>query len=78
MTKNIKLIKVDEEDSGKRLDKFVASYSKKLSFIAIQKLLRIGKIKINNKKAIGSYKIAIGDESMFLSIIHPRYVKNNI
>ena len=54
MTKNIKLIKVDEEDSGKRLDKLVASYSKKLSFIAIQKLLRIGKIKINNKKALRS------------------------
>ena len=71
MTKNIKLIKVDEEDSGKRLDKLVASYSKKLSFIAIQKLLRIGKIKINNKKAIGSYKIAIGDEvSIPLDIIN--------
>ena len=71
MTKNIKLIKVDEEDSGKRLDKLVASHSKKLSFIAIQKLLRTGKIKINNKKAIGSYKIAIGDEvSIPLDIIN--------
>ena len=71
MTKNIKLIKVDEEDSGKRLDKLVASYSKKLSFIAIQKLLRIGKIKINNKKALGSYKIKIGDEvSIPLDIIN--------
>ena len=50
MAINIKLIEVTEDDSGKRLDKFIASNSKKLSFIAIQKLLRTGKIRINKKR----------------------------
>ncbi|MBH88372.1 MAG: hypothetical protein CMJ12_04335 [Pelagibacterales bacterium] len=62
MAENIKLIEVNKEESGKRLDKFIASNSKKLSFIAIQKLLRTGKIRINKKRALGSYKIEIGDE----------------
>ena len=49
MAENIKLIEVNKEESGKRLDKFIASNSKKLSFIAIQKLLRTGRIRINKK-----------------------------
>lgn len=71
MAKNIKLIEVNEEDAGKRLDKFIASNSKKLSFVAIQKLLRTGKIRINKKKILGSYKIEIGDEvSIPLNLIN--------
>ncbi len=77
MAKNIKFIEVDEENSGKRLDKFIASNSIKLSFIAIQKLLRTGKIRINNKKALGSRKIEIGDKiSIPIDIINsekPRF-----
>ena len=49
MRKNVKPLLVDSEDSGQRLDKFVAIHSEKLSFIAIQKLLRTGKIRINEK-----------------------------
>ena len=62
MKRNIKSILVNEEDSGQRLDKFIATNSEKLSFIAIQKLLRTGKIRINNKKSIGSRRIEVGDE----------------
>jgi len=36
MIKNIKLIKVTSDNSGQRLDKFIAYNSDKLSFIAIQ------------------------------------------
>ena len=62
MKRNIKSILVNEEDSGQRLDKFIAINSEKLSFIAIQKLLRTGKIRINKKKSIGSLRIEVGDE----------------
>ena len=62
MKRNIKSILVNEEDSGQRLDKFIATNSEKLSFIAIQKLLRTGKIRINKKKSIGSLRIEVGDE----------------
>ena len=62
MKRNIKSILVNEEDSGQRLDKFIATNSEKLSFIAIQKLLRTGKIRINKKKSIGSRRIEVGDE----------------
>ena len=62
MKRNVKSILVNEEDSGQRLDKFIATNSEKLSFIAIQKLLRTGKIRINNKKSIGSRRIEVGDE----------------
>ena len=62
MIKNIKLIKVTSDNSGQRLDKFIAYNSDKLSFIAIQKLLRTGRIRINTKKSLGSERIKIGDE----------------
>ena len=62
MRKNVKPLLVDSEDSGQRLDKFVAIHSEKLSFIAIQKLLRTGKIRINEKKSVGSHRIEVGDE----------------
>ena len=62
MKRNVKSILVNEEDSGQRLDKFIATNSEKLSFIAIQKLLRTGKIRINKKKSIGSLRIEVGDE----------------
>tara|TARA_B110000008_G_scaffold246972_1_gene258170 strand:- start:185 stop:1159 length:975 start_codon:yes stop_codon:yes gene_type:complete len=62
MKRNVKSILVNEEDSGQRLDKFIATNSEKLSFIAIQKLLRTGKIRINKKKSIGSRRIEVGDE----------------
>ena len=62
MKRSVKSILVNEEDSGQRLDKFIATNSEKLSFIAIQKLLRTGKIRINKKKSIGSRRIEVGDE----------------
>ena len=62
MSRHIKPILVTSEDSGQRLDKFIASNSEKLSFIAIQKLLRTGKIRINEKKSLGSNRIKVGDK----------------
>jgi 23S rRNA pseudouridine955/2504/2580 synthase len=56
-----KLYTVTNDESGQRLDKFIASHSKELSFVAVQKLLRTGKIRINGNKSIGSKRIEVGD-----------------
>ena len=57
MSNNNDPIKVSIEDTGQRLDKFVASRTENLSFVAIQKLLRTGQIRIDGKRALGKERI---------------------
>lgn len=61
-------IKVTIEETGQRLDKFVASRTENLSFVAIQKLLRTGQIRINGKRAVGKKRIETGNSIRIPSI----------
>ncbi len=56
-----KLIAIDEELAGKRLDKFL-NQEFDISFGAIQKIIRQKQIKVNNQKIAASHKLAIGDQ----------------
>ncbi len=58
--------KVERKDQGKRIDKFLASESDELSRSFIQKLIKEGKITVNENKVDKSYKIAKND---FLKIV---------
>jgi len=59
MSINNEPIEVTSEESGQRLDKFISSHTENLSFVAIQKLLRTGQIRINGKRAIGKKKLKL-------------------
>jgi 23S rRNA pseudouridine955/2504/2580 synthase len=61
-------IKVSIEETGQRLDKFVASRTENLSFVAIQKLLRTGQIRLNGKRAVGKKRIETGNSIRIPSI----------
>jgi 23S rRNA pseudouridine955/2504/2580 synthase len=61
-------IKVTIEETGQRLDKFIASRTENLSFVAIQKLLRTGQIRINGKRAVGKKRIETGNSIRIPSI----------
>ena len=41
---------IDEENQGNRLDRFLIQKFRTLSYINIQKLIRIGLFKVNKKK----------------------------
>ena len=68
MSNNNDPIKVSIEDTGQRLDKFVASRTENLSFVAIQKLLRTGQIRIDGKRAVGKKRIETGNSIRIPSI----------
>mgnify|MGYP001269801371 FL=1 len=68
MSNNNDPIKVSIEETGQRLDKFVASRTENLSFVAIQKLLRTGQIRINGKRAVGKKRIETGNSIRIPSI----------
>ena len=71
-------IKVSIEETGQRLDKFVASRTENLSFVAIQKLLRTGQIRLNGKRAVGKKRIETGNSvripSIFRNIKKSKYL----
>ena len=60
-------IKINETQSGQRLDKYISKYYKELSFVKIQKMIRSKDIKVNGKKAENDYRLMPGDEiSVFI------------
>ncbi|MEL7569219.1 MAG: RluA family pseudouridine synthase [Eubacteriaceae bacterium] len=60
-------IKISENQSGQRLDKYISKYYKELPFIKIQKMIRSKDIKVNGKKADNDYRLTAGDEiSVFI------------
>lgn len=64
----MKQIVVSEKEAGQRLDKFLAKYLSKAPKSFIYKMLRKKNIKLNDKKAEGSEKLAVSDEiKLFLS-----------
>ncbi|MCS7233921.1 MAG: RluA family pseudouridine synthase [Synergistetes bacterium] len=56
------IIKVNLEEAGKRLDKFLAEKLLEFSRSFIKDLIEEGKVKVNEKKSEPSYKIKAGDE----------------
>lgn len=67
-------IKINETQSGQRLDKYISKYYKELPFIKIQKMIREKDIKVNGKKADNDYRLTAGDE---ISVFIYREVQEN-
>ena len=53
---------ISGEGVGDRIDRHIARLFPQLSFMSISKLLRVGDIRINQKKVSGSYRLQEGDE----------------
>ena len=56
-----KLLLIDEELAGKRLDKFL-NHEFDISFGAIQKIIRQKQVKVNNQKVDAAHKLLAGDQ----------------
>ncbi len=56
------VIKIDNSSIGLRIDKWIKIYLSKIPQSLIEKDLRKGKIKVNNKKIKSSYKLKISDK----------------
>ncbi|AGF47018.1 ribosomal large subunit pseudouridine synthase C [Candidatus Kinetoplastibacterium desouzaii TCC079E] len=57
----VKNININEDNEGQRLDNFLFKVCKGVPKSHIYKMIRTGKIKINNKKANSNYKLLIKD-----------------
>ena len=67
----MKILKINQNDVGKRLDSFLLSYLPRLPKSLICKFIRKKKIKINNKKSEINYRLNFGD-------IIKIYLKNDL
>lgn len=56
---------INQNESGQRLDKYLAKYLNKATKSFIYKMLRKKNITLNGKKANGSERISVGDEITF-------------
>ena len=59
---NIKKIKIQEAQAGKRIDGFIPSIETDLSRTAVQRLIKEENIKVNGAKTKDAYKVQVGDE----------------
>ena len=62
----IKIFKVDEQFSDMRIDRFIKKTINDMPQSLIEKNLRNGKIKLNNKKIKSSQRVKINDKLIFL------------
>ena len=60
--KSLASLNIKKEDIGIRLDKILLKKFNSLSFIKIQKLIRIGFFKVNNRKVKSNYKVNEADK----------------
>lgn len=60
--KSLTFLNIKKEDIGIRLDKVLLKKFNSLSFIKIQKLIRIGFFKVNNRKVKSNYKVNVADK----------------
>ena len=73
----IKTFKVDEQFSDMRIDRFIKKAIKNIPQGFIEKNLRNGKIKLNNKKIKSSKRVKISDEITFFNLdFHETSLKN--
>ena len=63
--KSLVSLNIKKEDIGTRLDKILLKKFNSLSFIKIQKLIRIGFFKVNNRKVKSNYKINLADKIQY-------------
>ena len=63
--KSLTFLNIKQEDIGIRLDKILLKKFKNLGFIKIQKLIRVGFFKVNNRKVKANYKINVYDKVQY-------------
>ena len=63
--KSFACLNIKKEDIGIRLDKVLLKKFNSLSFIKIQKLIRIGFFKVNNRKVKSNYKVNEADKIVY-------------
>ena len=63
--KNLTSLNIKKEDIGIRLDKILLKKFNSLNFIKIQKLIRTGFFKVNNRKVKSNYKVSVADEIQY-------------
>ena len=66
---------IDEEYESVRVDRFLRKHLKNINLSEIYKMLRKGKIKVNNKKISQDYRLILGD---VVFIFLPENFKENI
>ena len=77
--KSLASLYIKKEDIGIRLDKILLKKFSSLSFIKIQKLIRIGFFKVNNRKVKSNYKINVDDNIQYSNkAINENKFKKNI
>ena len=76
--KSLASLSIKKEDIGIRLDKILLKKFNSLSFIKIQKLIRIGFFKVNNRKVKSNYKVNEDDKIVYSnnSIIENKFKKD--
>ena len=76
--KSLASLNIKKEDIGIRLDKILLKKFNSLSFIKIQKLIRIGFFKVNNRKVKSNYKVNEDDKIVYSnnSIIENKFKKD--
>ena len=65
---------IDEEYESVRVDRFLRKHLKNINLSEIYKMLRKGKIKVNNKKISQDYRLVLGD---IVFIFLPENFKEN-
>ena len=65
---------IDEDYESVRVDRFLRKHLKNINLSEIYKMLRKGKIKINNKKISQDYRLVLGD---IIFIFLPESFKEN-
>ncbi len=53
-------LKIDLDNHGQRLDRYLKRHSS-MNYLQIQKFLRIGRVRVNGKRARGEYQLVQGD-----------------
>ena len=59
---DLKKIKINEKDVGKRIDSLIPNIEREISRSMVQKLIAENNIKVNNEKTKSSYKLKLNDE----------------
>jgi 23S rRNA pseudouridine955/2504/2580 synthase len=63
--KSLASLNIKQEDIGIRLDKILLKKFNSLSFVKIQKLIRVGFFKVNNRKVKSNYKLSVSDKIQY-------------
>ena len=63
--KGLTSLNIKQEDTGSRLDKVLLKKFDSLSFIKIQKLIRVGFFKVNSRKVKANYKVNVSDKIQY-------------